>query len=1496
MKEGKIYYQDEEVFLKTCNYVISLVVDPATNELLVGPYTLYFNYAYSDNQAELTKHLHAHFKLIKDMGFNSVRIMNASIQPRHDSDNKLAIKSLNWPLPTYSDPIPNATTTGNTCFNYENLNENGMDYLLFTMQTILDIADIYGLKVIWVLGTESRYFDGEKKYNSLLNYTNDPIHEAYSQALMSIGYEFRSHPALFAYELFHENESFIDSEMPDGMHVNQVSLANSVFATNDVIQKMDPNHYTTVGMFDVNQFFKLGVKPFYYTDFLNFHFYERDPYEFFNVLPEGSSLNRQLYYLNRTVEYPWMIGENGTETNIDYMHEQLENIFSVDETMQREVTQNILNYSDICGSIGYTYWQFSNAMGLNNYGVMKFSETQMPVEINTNPYQTVNCNLDYKQIVDPANISIFNMVTSGTGTCTCNSNIYYDVRQTPSTGNPTYTGIVKCNNVPVKDAIIKLTYSYDEDGDGEGELKDLYTFTNSQGKYNLSLPNAVNDHARLSVSKYGYDVYYDPYVLSASYKTVNINSIYFPQKTEYDRNIEVPHDQIKVIDYERVIPDKIIINENATLVIKDTIYFDKNAYLLINNGGKLILEEGACLTAINGTWQGIKINSDGNNMPQLVSNGKSGICNAEMGIIAHGNVRIDMYKTDFIDNHFDVVINSNELTKSLFDKCNFVTTAYVSDYYISNSAVRISNTIGCKFTDCYFIDERFHENGPKRTAIQSDAWSRIEVIGQEKKCIFKNLYMGIFADNYSELYMSNAEFIDNTHDMYLVRMKGTTLVYDCNFLINENAPLDPNPNIWYPYHVKLNICEPVYFYNCDFKDNRPEANTKPIKTGIEAVYVQKLKIAPSPMIQIHRSSFNNLLYGVCSVSETGNSLEITNTDFITSRGIETYGYSGFGSLKILNNNFTIKDYYLNIQSPEGEEASADEVYRRPYGIYLKGLTNTFVVEGNKFISENNDFNLRFGIVTKNTGAVANEIYRNDFSTLENSLQAIGRNGETGTNPNNAGMEFICNKFSNCRTDIFITPDYSYPTAEIARIQGDENRPAGNLFSTNASAVSIRNDIYDITYFTRKLDDPNFDIREIPINVFDGEAMVNIQQINFIYEDEMCPDNTGNVFKPVRPVEERASLDNSLLLEDAIDDMLDDIVDGGNTGQILSSILHLDDNSAWLTYYELMFISPYLSDTVLKEVAKKELGLTAPMIRDILVANPQSAKKSDIKKLLKDRNIELPEYMISQIESGANIMSPKEHLDIQKAQQRKIFDNSLMTLVNYYYQIKDSVDYANDSIIELLTIREEPKYMLLLSEYIASTGEYKEASNILENILVHFDLSRYEYEEITSLISYYDAYPGILKRCKGDILNLDSKSIGLLKEFAHNDDMSGYKARALLLANGEGCFVFPVYEPGIIVSPRSAKINNEPHSLESYMSIYPNPAKEYINVEYKLAEQKGTLQIVITDLTGKIILEQELFEIQDIVIINTTDLKEGTYNCSLFNGNSVEFNNKIVIRQ
>ena len=103
----------------------------------------------------------------------------------------------------------------------------------------------------------------------------------------------------------------------------------------------------------------------------------------------------------------------------------------------------------------------------------------------------------------------------------------------------------------------------------------------------------------------------------------------------------------------------------------------------------------------------------------------------------------------------------------------------------------------------------------------------------------------------------------------------------------------------------------------------------------------------------------------------------------------------------------------------------------------------------------------------------------------------------------------------------------------------------------------------------------------------------------------------------------------------------------------------------------------------------------------------------------------------------------------------------------------------------------------------------------------------------------------------------------------------------------------VYTPVAPIENRSFKTGTVNNS-NPYFSVYPNPANEYFYFEYSMSEKIGVIQIAVTDITGKILLQKELNNLKDIVIIKTIGFPKGTYNCSLYNGNKIIYNSKLII--
>jgi hypothetical protein len=1383
MRDGKTYYQGEEFFLKTCNYLLSMHLN-GYNELVVSPHG---NYGWEVflNQEIASRYLHAHFKLIKEMGFNSIRIMNAGIRPRYDRDELAFV--INCDSDSNPDAVPKEAEEGIRDYErYVNLDEGGLDYLKQSMDIVLEIAAIYDLKIMWVMGGEARYFDDGQKYRSILQEFGHTLNSDYKNALIDICNTFKYNTTLFSYDIFHELNSFAN----EGGNINHLSVANSVKDVNNAVKAHDPNHYTTVGLFNIDSFFKLGVKPFCYVDFYNFHVYETVPESDYNSLPEkGMSVNRYLHYFRNTIDEPWMIGENGIETDTEYEHENIEGTYSVSESDQRTTALNILNYSANCGAFGYAYWQFANELIWQNVGLMKYNiGGHLAVEIQTNPTQIVNCKLDYKQIVNGEQ-NIFKMYNvPESGSCYFNPYRYYDLLQTiPSNSNQTWNGIIEDNyENRIANAVVKIRV------DG----RDFYTFSKQDGTFTLTTPTPKftedgPNPAIISASENEYTTVTRYNCTEELNHVLQLNYISFPAIQTTDNNISVNSGETKLLDQPTMITGNIFVYNGGVLKISNTICFGDNSQLKIYPGGKVILEDGAVLTAIHEYWMGIVMSNfdDLTQIPDsyLSSSGNTIITKAFQGISSHYDNTIDLNGTKFINNYQDVMINLNHAEKVQFLNCDFILT--------------------------------------------DDGLPRYFITGE--------------AQNHVRLYWS--------------------------------------------YKVK--------FVNCNFEDGRTGDIYLDNNNGILAYNVSRLEVLPDPMMGANRSTFKNLKYGIKAIANGGGEIIVDNCEFETVRGIYLYNYDGFLQKKITNNQFKVKQYLFNITTEKSAEVGGggvteeiDENDYRPYAIYIDRPSNGYQIEGNVITNFDGRVDNKFGIITNNNGQISNQIYRNSFNELENGVQTIGLNRNV-THDNYNGLQILCNNFNNLTSDIFVTAGYDIPNYGIAMNQGSTNTPAGNLFTTSESLVNFKNDMAHINYFVRKYDDPNFDVREVP-GVIDGDiSVVPLYE----YAVNGCINFTTSLPHNIDIIAALTDLEDSEMLENSINSMLEDIVDGGNTGQTIAAVLHADDNSAWLTYWELMNKSPYLSDTVLKGVSGKEQGLTAPMIRDILVANPQVAKNKDIKQLLKDRYNLLPDYMIAQIESGESIISSKENLEIQKAEQRTIYDKSLADLVCYYHSISDSVSYAEDSIVSLLSRRKESKYMFVLADYFFSKSDISSVKNTLKNMIQICELTDQEKAEIVDLQAFCLLYEKILINPKFEITKLDQTTIELLKMFEVNGGVAGIKATALLMANNATDYRESIFKPEL-QDLRDISIKKPNQSQNPSFSVYPNPASEYIYVEYKIEEENGTVQIVISDISGKILYRQVLNNLQDIVIIKTEDFPEGSYNCSLYCANKLMFNNKIVLKK
>jgi len=79
-----------------------------------------------------------------------------------------------------------------------------------------------------------------------------------------------------------------------------------------------------------------------------------------------------------------------------------------------------------------------------------------------------------------------------------------------------------------------------------------------------------------------------------------------------------------------------------------------------------------------------------------------------------------------------------------------------------------------------------------------------------------------------------------------------------------------------------------------------------------------------------------------------------------------------------------------------------------------------------------------------------------------------------------------------------------------------------------------------------------------------------------------------------------------------------------------------------------------------------------------------------------------------------------------------------------------------------------------------------------------------------------------------------------------------------------------------------------------MLVYPNPATDYVTINYKTAKITNDLSLIISDITGKIIYTRNLDIEQDEIIIPTSKYPNGQYFCTLKNNDQILASKKIML--
>lgn len=721
---------------------------------------------------------------------------------------------------------------------------------------------------------------------------------------------------------------------------------------------------------------------------------------------------------------------------------------------------------------------------------------------------------------------------------------------------------------------------------------------------------------------------------------------------------------------------------------------------------------------------------------------------------------------------------------------------------------------------------------------------------------------------------NNSHFLNNKRDVEFLsyhshpsvnnptfESNNQSIFTDCIFEINDdyidvNHPF-PNVTLWDVNGVKFNAGNV-------FKDTRTVFTKRDGILSIDATYY------------VNSVDFNGMNYGIKAYENdgfygymNGKHIQVQNSNFNSLRGIY---FNGQDKSKVVNNTFvTDNTGHVGMNTPT------------PYGIYLDRCEN-YKVEGNNFSSNaitNGGYTA--GILVSNYSEDILTIERNNFDGHSIAVEAIGQNKSSKIGQLE-GLEFKCNDFDNSIVDIFSSDDayFNHPVQGIAPSQGMPGNPAYNLFGNNSPVLYknllAENDGYG--YFAKS----NGDTRNIPVS-YSNNITVSLVP-NSITQAQACAVTTGPIGGYSALVSARIAALNNLNQATAL---YNSLIDGGETEVLKTEVLAATNSDAYNKYIELMNKAGELSEEVLMEVAKQEDGFTVAMVRNVLVANPVSAKIKEIEEILDNRLLLLPDYMRAQIRAGKTIYSTKEFLAFDVLNKKKELAVAIQRLVEW---ISEDTE-LNNSAQEILKAYSNTnlfEYELnKLKMYVALDNESEVYNQ--KSILEGFKSTEEQDKYVKQLIGLYEMKTQWSNN-NIDITNLSTKEIEVMNDYLIENNRVASNAMAVLALNNELTYEEPIYYPNLSKSLEISELK-EISQEEEYMVVYPNPAVDFSSVRYSYLEPYTKLSLSIVDINGKVVYTLMLTQSEDEIVLPITKFSKGNYIVNIEADGKVVYSDKLI---
>ncbi len=300
IKDNKFILNGKDFYPIAVNYKVSMGGDK--NELWPCPF---FGYTPDAMSSPATKdsclmQLRADMELIREMGFNSVRIVGIGEADVNKKTGEITIV---------------ARTGKQSDTTVSLLSEDSYKYYFTALSKMFKIVNEAGLKIVFLIRLD---FEGESSDNHL----------------RIVSSHYKNDTSIMAYDLFNEPlyfDSVWDRTKQDAVQITK--------RWNKILKMYAPNQLSTIGLANLREVFRWDPNLLD-VDFISFHPYNHEPEQVMN----------ELYWYGQYVKKPWILGETAISADND----------SITYEEQKNFAEKTLKQTYNCGAIGYSWWQYKD--------------------------------------------------------------------------------------------------------------------------------------------------------------------------------------------------------------------------------------------------------------------------------------------------------------------------------------------------------------------------------------------------------------------------------------------------------------------------------------------------------------------------------------------------------------------------------------------------------------------------------------------------------------------------------------------------------------------------------------------------------------------------------------------------------------------------------------------------------------------------------------------------------------------------------------------------------------------------------------------------------------------------------------------------------------------------------------------------------------------------------------------------------------------------------